>query len=446
MSIGYVLEYPYGPKMKREAPQISKKLIRVDPSDITRVSYLDGLRGVAACMVFFGHLILAVFPGMVTFERHQLHSSAEIALGVSPLSWLWKGSFAVCIFFVLSGYVLAGFCESTRLSVPAQILRRYLRLALPMLITSTFAWALMVFGLYRNVETASQVTHSDWLAMWYHGFEPNFVVMAKEAVFDAFRNGRADYNPNLWTMRIELVGSVAIFIGYALFRNIIIRLIAILLVLTWNYDSYYCLFAFGVLFRNLQDPFGRLLNDVISSANGKEWLMSAVLILGLYLGAYSHTPADIVGTWHFFFPKSLPTTAYHMMGAVLVVGALLYCTWLQRWLAGRLGRFLGRLSFVLYLVHLPIICSVTAWSMLLLQHLPYGANALIAMLLTTAAVFGLSTWVYWYVDVYTTSLSRYAGKKLDNWLPERGTSIDTARPTQILPVTRTHAVRTGSDT
>jgi peptidoglycan/LPS O-acetylase OafA/YrhL len=406
--------------------------MRINPSEIDRLSYLDGLRGVAACLVFFGHLVLAVFPGMVSFAPQEIHNAAETVLGVSLLSWLWKGSFAVCIFFVLSGYVLAGFSESTALSVPAQSLRRYLRLALPMLMTSTLAWALMAFGLFKNIDAASLVTHSDWLSMWYRGFEPSFLAMAKEALFDAFRNGRADYNSNLWTMRIELIGSVAIFVAFAIFRNRTVRLAAVLAAIAWSYDSYYCLFAFGVLFRELETPTRHLFNRAIASANAREWLASAIFLVGLYLGAYSHTPADVVPTWHFFFPTTLPTTAYHMMGAILVVGALLYCRWLQQWLGGRFGRYLGRLSFVLYLVHFPIICSVTAWSMLLLRQLPYEANAAVAMLVTTACVFGLSTLIYRYVDVYTTSLSRYAGRKFDALLPESRTWIggaDAARAT-----------------
>jgi hypothetical protein len=52
------------------------------------------------------------------------------------------------------------------------------------------------------------------------------------------------------------------------------------------------------------------------------------------------------------------------------------------------------------------------------------------MLLTTASVFGLSTLIYRYVDVYTTSLSRYAGRKFDALLPERGVWISGADGTR----------------
>jgi peptidoglycan/LPS O-acetylase OafA/YrhL len=97
-----------------------------------RKLYLDGVRGVAACVVFFGHLLLA--------------------LTGAPL--IFNGNAAVCIFFVLSGYVLSELSQHSGLSFLAQALRRYLRLIVPMLITSTFAWALLAFGAYRNQEAA----------------------------------------------------------------------------------------------------------------------------------------------------------------------------------------------------------------------------------------------------------------------------------------------------
>ena len=46
--------------------------------------------------------------------------------------------------------------------------------------------------------------------------------------------------------------------------------------------------------------------------------------------------------------------------------------------------------------------------------------AVSVMLVTTVSVFGLSTLVYRYVDVHTTSLSRYAGRKFDACLPDEG--------------------------
>ena len=98
-----------------------------------RKLFLDGVRGVAASVVFFGHLSLALTNAI----------------------WIFNGNAAVCIFFVLSGYVLSDLAQRSQLSFPAQAIRRYLRLVFPMLITSAFAWALLETGAYRNQEAAA---------------------------------------------------------------------------------------------------------------------------------------------------------------------------------------------------------------------------------------------------------------------------------------------------
>jgi peptidoglycan/LPS O-acetylase OafA/YrhL len=66
----------------------------------------------------------------------------------SRLLRFFNGNAAVCIFFVLSGYVLADLSQRSELTFPAQALRRYIRLVGPILLTSTFAWGLLALGLF----------------------------------------------------------------------------------------------------------------------------------------------------------------------------------------------------------------------------------------------------------------------------------------------------------
>ena len=406
--------------------------MRVEAEEGGRCSYLDGLRGVAACIVFFGHLVIAVFPTVVTFNPNEAHYSYEEAVGLSPLGWIWKGSYAVCIFFVLSGYVLAGFSQRTKLSVPAQVTRRYFRLALPMVITSFLAYVLMVSGCYKNLDAAAEVTKSGWLSMWYRAFDPSLFGMTREALYDAFVDGRANYNSNLWTMKIELIGSVALFLCYGTFRNVIARIGACLVFVYLFGKSYYSLFAIGVLCYELEVPLRRLLMRLFGTEERFEPVALAGLLAGLYLGAYPHIQSGMTASWHFFLPTRFSATTYHMMAAVMTVGSVLYSTTAQRMLGSAFGRYLGRLSFVLYLVHLPLICSLTAWSMYLLRGLPYSANAAFAFVLTTSVVFGLSTLLYVYVDVYTTLLSRSTGRKLDELFPEKLTTLKAGHSVSIL--------------
>src|SRR4051812_36133863 len=224
--------------------------MQITQSEVRKIAYIDGLRGIAAMMVFFAHLIISQLPAIITFTPSEVHSSLDTAIGLSPLNVFWDGNFGVCIFFVLSGYVLSDFCLHAKISFPAQLVRRYFRLALPMLITSTFAWLLLHFGLYKNYDAAVNVTNSGWFSIWYR-FDPNFFAMAKEALYGAFDKGQAVYNSNLWTMRYELIGSAYIFVLHALFKNKNVRLCVAAGFIVLHYKDYYSLFACGVLLYEL---------------------------------------------------------------------------------------------------------------------------------------------------------------------------------------------------
>src|ERR1700760_1301077 len=165
----------------------------------SRSAHLDGLRGVASVMVFFNHLMLSVMPSISNLQPDASGVAAFIMIGRSPLSVAWGGDFGVCIFFVLSGYVLSQFAHSSDLRFHSMIVRRYARLALPMLAATLFGYLLLKLDLYRHVAAAATVSHSDWLAMWYK-FAPSLAAAVYEGAVGAFISGRSDYNCNLWTM------------------------------------------------------------------------------------------------------------------------------------------------------------------------------------------------------------------------------------------------------
>ena len=73
----------------------------------------EGLRGLAAVNVFFAHFFLAFFP--LGFDKlypglqrsPAIDGAMEHFLRLPVASVLWNGNFPVCVFFVLSGFVLS---------------------------------------------------------------------------------------------------------------------------------------------------------------------------------------------------------------------------------------------------------------------------------------------------------------------------------------------------
>ena len=353
-----------------------------------RKPYLDGLRGSAACVVLFGHVAIALnFP----------------LLGI-------LGNAAVCVFFVLSAYVLADLSRRSTLSVPAQAVRRYLRLIVPMLLTSTFAWALLAAGLYQNQE-ASALTGSQWLSWWY-GFDPSFSAMVAETIYGVFVTGQSLYNCNLWTMRPELIGSLYIFIiSTAPNRNL--RALCYLALAAFYATDYLPLFSVGALLFEFHPEVSKI---ALRGRQAAAMLPAIPLAIGLFLCLMISPQPGFIARLYALLPRLSVTDNemhWHMIGATLVVATVLHWPLLQRTLGSRIGRFLGRISFTLYLIHIPIICSLTAWIVMALATLPVPIASAIAAVITITSVFAIAAMVCRFVDEFPTRFSREAGRFVD---------------------------------
>ena len=93
-----------------------------------RLVHLDGLRGLAAFSVFICHFIQAFLPHIYYPNRAESHGLWEDEFATSPFNLVVNGNFAVCLFFVLSGYVLSSrFLAEGDIAIPVS----YTHLTLP---------------------------------------------------------------------------------------------------------------------------------------------------------------------------------------------------------------------------------------------------------------------------------------------------------------------------
>ena len=130
---------------------------------VTPVSYthLEALRGLAACSVVIWHLVLAFWPYESGFFPvfHNAH-------GVRSQIWFGAihGDVAVAFFFVLSGYVLtrAYFLSRDPLIIMRNGVKRWPRLAIPVLCSTVLAYVFLKFDLVASYE-AGMLTQSPWL-------------------------------------------------------------------------------------------------------------------------------------------------------------------------------------------------------------------------------------------------------------------------------------------
>jgi peptidoglycan/LPS O-acetylase OafA/YrhL len=302
-----------------------------------RLDLLDGLRGWGALSVVLFHVFWETFGALVPAFRNPI------------TGFLCDGRLAVCVFFVLSGEALSaaffagkGDAATIRLAI-----KRYPRLATPILASCLIIFALDRCGLVYSSQAAAIVHRADWIGGWLRA-PPTLAFTLRYSLYDVFFSDDFDHavNPMLWTMRIELLGSFLVFA----------------LLLAW---------------RRLSRP--RLLVlalFVVAAAAPTESLN--------YLSCFFAGVAFADWRTRGFFSAPRPHPCWGPLAAIGAVGAadgFLHCVGydggktafavvlmlavhssppLVAFFSGGLSRALGRISFPLYLIQFPVLLSLTS--------------------------------------------------------------------------------------
>ncbi len=373
-----------------------------------KISYLEGIRGLAALLVFFHHFGLAFYSAYFTHNPEASHlNGMEISYGQSLWSVFSNGNFCVYVFFVLSGFVLSRkyFQTNSFDSIVSAAQRRFLRLYVPIAATITLSFLLIECGLYYNVP-ASAVTHSEWWlgSMWtFPDVVANYL---KTMLYGTMFMGDSSFDTTLSSMSIEFYGSLFVFAFLALTHNIRNRLAMLSLVVLYCLITghiYTATFAFGIGLNYLEQKRAAM--------NGTVALALALLLVfvGGVLGSFP-TNGMIGGTFFEQFSPGLLGVSkwYHSIGAFFVVSAFVMSDLLQRIMSWRIFIFLGYISFSLYLLHPLLIGSLSSFIFLKLsESMPYNNAVLVVFLITTVVCVPLSWLMTKYVDVPGTKFSKY---------------------------------------
>jgi peptidoglycan/LPS O-acetylase OafA/YrhL len=336
-------------------------------SKIGRMPELDGLRGWAALVVLLGHTFQTwlLNPELL---RNLGHSEVSRILYSSPVMLMVDGTFAVQLFFVISGAALSipvlAAIKPYR-SVANLALFRYPRLVIPIAASCLLAYLLAAASLYSNAE-AGALSKSVWLSSLYQ-FDISNTPLLKFILFDVFFAYTTTWNAALWTMPIELAGSFAVF--------------ALLLLARWRWLLIVASASGSILLAN-SIYGGFFLGALIAAAcfpsrESLRGLGAVSLIGGLAVQAAFRT--DYFQTNGYL--------AMNIAAALIVFGACMSPV-ASRMLAAAPSRFMGRISFSLYLVHLPIICSASSALYLLLQptHSFYAVTIAVASFTVLASI------------------------------------------------------------
>lgn len=368
-----------------------------------RLSQLEGVRGLAALIVVAWHFIWAFVPWELGSVAGMSPSHGIIG---SPLLASIDGPAAVGLFFVLSGFVLPlGFLRSGRTSIVLHTAaKRWLRLAGLSVLSVLLCYVMFHLGLYRYRE-AGRVTHSAWLASYGgapHGkLDPSLTGAVREGLVGAFVHKSDTYDPVLWTMRDELLGSFAsLALALAMWNRRGVAALGVLLLaglLAPLLDPWFIPFFAGTGLAYLVCRCEIRLHWAVAACS----IAAGVFLFG-YLqprGAYAALTVvqDSAG---YRYDRILAHTA----SGVLILLGLIANDGFGKALSIRPLLFLGRVSFPVYLFHFPLLCSLACFLFLvLLPNLSYGLTLAVvaALYLPVVLLVGLffarvdETWGVW---------------------------------------------------
>jgi peptidoglycan/LPS O-acetylase OafA/YrhL len=345
----------------------------VEKSSKARLRQLDALRGIAALFVVFNHYAQVVPEGV----RHAIDHTGIVSLGALASPWFWlrytplrlivDGQAAVDLFFVLSGFVLA-----LPLTADRQpefwpfIVRRLCRVYLP--------FAIVIIGIaaaYALVPTAPSAWASDWL----NGLRPHPGEYSL-ATHLLMTGSDTSLDPPMWTLIHEVRMAAVMPLIFLMIRKVgpaqtVAAGLAISVVASFGMNesisgswqaTWHFLWMFAAGSALAFNRFELLAPARNPKATAWLWALAIILLV---------VPFNRV--WADFLIGG---------GAVLLIVLCLPQGRIVSALTSPVPLWFGRVSYSLYLIHLPIlILAVTGG---------YFAGVLPAVLLFTLALAELA--------------------------------------------------------
>lgn len=369
-----------------------------------RLTTLDGLRGLAALIVVVHHSLLT-WQVLAAQYFSANRASGSWWLVFTPLHLVWAGTEAVMVFFVLSGLVLA----LPFLQRPSSVARwrayycqRLIRLYVPVI--ASLALAAVLVTVFPRVPGAT----TSW---WFdsHAVSVDARTLAEDAVL---LRGVSWINPSLWSLQYEVLFSLFLPVYILVSRRLGDRaawLVPPLLALagTGTYVgsqvlSWLPVFGIGVVMAASRTGLQRLGGRITGlRASGLAWsVISGVALVLLLAEWWSRGLGEVT-----LVPMAI-ARALGVAGAALVCFLAMVCPGVGALCSWRPVRWLGTMSFSLYLVHEPILVSVSSLVGGSLRGVAVTLTAAITLSLLVAAAF------HRLVELPSQRLARSVGRRL----------------------------------
>lgn len=361
-----------------------------------RLYYLDSLKYIFCLMIFWAHLA-GVFWTLCD-PRPALRPELE-RLFTYPLSVLLDSSLALYGFCILSGY-LASFKRTRAQHLLPQLLARYLRFVVPFFFINLVAFILYYTVGYPTAE-ASALLHNAWLATYYTHAPTIPELLRATVTLDG------DLNGPLWMMKYILLGTCIIYLYNAVEQKLPFRLFQFTCLAVFVYSFFHLpepnffhvhLVLMGLILRKLDDALKAWLTQHEKDGHPLlRFFFLLLVLLPIVLDA-----GGLQRVLYPFFRAHCPSIApvfiwnayWVMLFSFSLIVGVMNCPPLQRALEWAPLKRVAPMNFAVYLVHFPLIASLSLHLYLrLVNRISYSKVFVILTVVSFAALF-LTSWLY----------------------------------------------------
>ena len=334
-----------------------------------RIIWIDYFKIFACIMVFVGHYYNAFYSFCNILPN--LNHYVVVFFEKFPAPFL-DGNFWVCVFCILSGYLSSKKNISSMKQLSLECILRYFRFLIPLLFVNISVYLVnIVFG-FKSTEL-SLLYNNNWLGSFFK----NITLIG--ALKNTITLG-SQLNGPLWMIRPLFLGNILIlcanYMKNKLKNHTIIKIILLStsLLITIFVASNYELFLY---------TFVTLLGLIISHITNRIKIRYNYLFLLFWLIFI-----------HIFYTIPLAQSIIRINGlsllntlsAFIFVLTLFFCKDMDSLKKNKLD--LGSISFYIYLIHWPIICSLSCELIMLFDN--YTMGYISVLLITSATVFIIS--------------------------------------------------------
>ena len=368
-----------------------------------KLLYLEGIRGIAAFIVLICHLSKLFDPDYGETLFHQLKSLTGSHLLAhflhAFLNFFIDGNFCVCTFWFMSAYVISIklFGLNGEKYLITAFSKRYFRLLLPCLACVLIVYLLIKFNLMYNIRLGILLGREDFMFKELYSAPADLWHALRSVVWDTFFDfdPETTYNSAFWTMHPELYGSFLCFFLFGIFRTSSKRYYAysIIIPVLFFIDPNFVGFLFGFLLCDIDhtDNWLKNINGFFEKMFFSKWYYASGFLIMIIFVAGS----DL---W------AIP----NFIVSAIFVYTIMRSSFLQTIFQLPFFVWLGKISFSLYLLHIPIMYSLTCYLYLQL-NLPTVPNILLSCGITIIVTLFLSVLYTKYIDDFAVKFSNKIG-------------------------------------